>query len=296
MDNVYAGVEAGGTKFNILIGNNPQDILAETRFPTTSPDETLNETIEFIKQATRGYVLAGVGISCFGPIDVNPGSNTYGFITTTPKRGWANIRVAGTFQDALQVPVAFDTDTNGAAYGESAWGAGVGTDPFLYFTIGTGIGGGGMVNGKPMHGLVHPEMGHVRLPHDFQADPFQGICPYHGDCFEGLANGPAMNARWGQPAETLPDDHPGWELEAHYIALALANFICTISPQRIVLGGGVMQHAGLFPVIRKEVQNLLNEYVHSPIIINEIDRYIVPPVLGTRSGVLGAIAMARQMV
>jgi len=189
--------------------------------------------------------------------------------------------------------VGFDTDVNGAALGEQRWGAAQGLDTFLYFTIGTGVGGGGMVGGKLMHGLVHPEMGHMRLPHDWQADPFKGTCPFHGDCFEGLAAGPALHARWGQPAETLPPDHPAWQLEARYIALALGNFIVTISPQRIILGGGVMSSPHMFPTVRSQVQQFLNGYVQSPAILEHIDEYIVAPGLGNRAGVLGAIALGQ---
>jgi len=162
-------------------------------------------------------------------------------------------------------------------------------------TIGTGIGGGGLSSGKLLHGLIHPEMGHIRLPHDLARDPFPGACPYHGDCLEGLASGPALEKRWGARAETLPPDHPAWKLEARYLALALVNFICTLSPQRIILGGGVMEQAQLFPLIRREVQQLLNGYVQSPVIIENIDAYIVPPGLGKRAGVLGAIALAETV-
>jgi fructokinase len=168
-------------------------------------------------------------------------------------------------------------------------------DTFIYLTIGTGIGGGGLSNGRLMHGLLHPEMGHIRLPHDWQADPYQGHCPFHGDCLEGLACGPAMAARWGQPAEALPPDHPAWELEAHYLALALMNFICTLSPQRIVMGGGVMAQPHLFALLRQKVQVLLNNYVQAPTVLDEIDSYIVPPGLGGRAGVLGAIVLAQQV-
>jgi len=194
------------------------------------------------------------------------------------------------------LPVGFDTDVNGAALGEYRWGAGEGLDTFLYLTIGTGIGGGGMVGGKLMHGLVHPEMGHMRLPRDRESDPFEGICPFHGDCLEGLASGPALQSRWGQPAETLPPAHPAWTLEAHYLALALVNLICALSPRRIILGGGVMKERQLFPLIGRQVQELLNGYVRAPDILEEIDRYIVAPILGGRAGVRGAIALAEREV
>ncbi len=195
---------------------------------------------------------------------------------------------------ALNLPVGFDTDVNAAALGEYRWGAAQGLETFIYLTIGTGVGGGAMVNGSLAHGLIHPEMGHIRLPHH-PGDAFSGGCPYHGDCLEGLVNGPALAQRWGQPAETLPPDHPAWELEAHYLALALVNFICTLSPQRIIMGGGVMDQAHLFPLIRKKTLALLNNYVQSPEILERIEAYIVPPGLGNQAGVLGAIALAEKV-
>jgi len=197
-------------------------------------------------------------------------------------------------QRVLKVPVGFDTDVNAAALAEHRWGAAQGLDSCLYLTVGTGIGGGALVEGHLIHGLMHPEMGHVRIPHDFQADPFPGLCPYHGDCLEGLACGPAIKARWGQPAETLPPDHPAWALEAHYLALGLVAYIVTLSPQRIMLGGGVMAQTHLFPLIRQEVQTLLNGYIQSPALLGQIQDYIVPPALGNRAGVLGAIALAQD--
>jgi fructokinase len=192
------------------------------------------------------------------------------------------------------VPLAFDTDVNGAAFGEWAYGAARDLDTFCYYTIGTGIGAGGMIGGRLMHGLTHPEAGHIRIPHDTIRDPFEGICPSHKDCFEGLASGPAIEKRWGARPSELPPTHPAWELEASYIAIALANTICTLSPQRIILGGGVMQHELLFPLIRLKVVELLNGYIQHPSILENIATFIVPPSLGTRSGVLGSAAMAFQ--
>jgi fructokinase len=203
--------------------------------------------------------------------------------------------VAGRLKKDLGVPVAFDTDVNAAAIGEARWGAARGLDTFIYLTVGTGIGGGGLVRGRPMHGLVHPEIGHMLLPHDRSVDPFPGACPFHGGCLEGLASGPALLLRWGQPAESLPVDHPAWALEARYLALALVNLVCTLSPQRIVMGGGVMEQAHLFPLIRKEVAALLNGYIRATEILEAVDSYIVPPGLGDRSGRLGALAMAERL-
>ncbi len=288
------GIEAGGTKFVCMVSCGPKDIRAEVRFPTTSPETTLGQAIAFFKEQAREAPLSAIGIGSFGPVDLNPASSTYGYITSTPKPGWANTNIVGLLQAGLDLPVAFDTDVNAAAYGEYRWGAARDFDPSIYLTIGTGIGGGFIYNGKPIHGMVHPEMGHILIPHDRTLDPFPGVCPYHGDCFEGLASGPAIQKRWGQAAERLPDHHPAWELEAHYLALALVSLILCYSPRRIVLGGGVMQHRELFPAIWRKVQSCLNKYVESKEITQDIESYIIPPELGSRSGVLGAVALAME--
>ncbi|MCA9965411.1 MAG: ROK family protein [Anaerolineales bacterium] len=295
MSELYGGIEAGGTKFVCAVGTGPDDIRAEVRFPTEEPGQTMAQAVAFFEEQRRKEGgLTAVGISAFGPIDPNPESPTFGYITTTPKLSWANTDLAGTIGRALGVPVGFDTDVNGAALGEWKWGAAQGLQNFLYFTIGTGIGGGGMINGRLMHGLIHPEMGHMRLPRDPEQDPFAGACPYHGDCFEGLAAGPAIGKRWGQPAETLPPDHPAWDLEAHYLAMALHNVITVLSPERIIMGGGVMGQAHIFPLLRQKVQQSLNGYVQAAAILHNIDEFIVPPGLGNLAGVLGSIALAQQ--
>lgn len=293
MDKLFGGIEAGGTKFVCAVGTGPDDIRAEVRFPTTTPEETIGQALAFFR-AQEG--VTAVGIAAFGPLDPDPNSPTFGHITTTPKPGWANVDLAGAVRQGLGVPIGFDTDVNGAALGEWRWGAAQGLDNFIYLTIGTGIGGGAMVNGRLLHGLIHPEMGHIALPHDRQADPFPGKCPYHGDCLEGMAAGPAIEARWGVKGQNLPPDHPAWELEAHYLALALRTFICTLSPQRIILGGGVMAQPQLFPLVRQKTLAALNGYVQSPAILEQIDSYIVPPGLGNRAGVLGALALAQQAI
>lgn len=292
---LFGGIEAGGTKFVCAVGTAPEDVRAVVRFPTQAPKEAIGQALAFFREQARREPLAAVGIASFGPIDPDPASPTFGYVTTTPKPGWAHTDFAGTVRRALGVPVGFDTDVNVAALGEGRWGAAKGLDTFIYLTIGTGIGGGGMVNGKLIHGLMHPEMGHIRIPHDWQADPYPGYCSYHGDCFEGLAGGPALEGRWGQRGETLPPDHPAWDLEAHYLALGLVSYICTLSPQRIIMGGGVMEQCYLFPMVRQRVQELLNGYLQAEAIQSRIDEYIVPPALGNRSGVLGAIALAEQV-
>ncbi len=292
----YGGVEAGGTKFVCIITDERAKILAETRFPTTLPEETLQKTIEFFTswQKDQRLSLEAIGVACFGPVDLDPNSATFGYITSTPKPGWQKTAVTPVISDALGLPVFFDTDVNGAALGEGRWGAAQGLTDFLYLTIGTGVGGGAVCNEKPLHGLVHPEMGHIRLPHDWQADPFPGNCPFHGDCFEGMASGPALKRRWGVSANTLPPEHPAWDLEARYIASALASFILTLSPQRIILGGGVMAQAHLFPLVRTYTLANLAGYVQSPALLNDIDNFIVPPGLGNQAGSLGSIALALQ--
>ena len=277
---LVGGLEAGGTKFVCAVGRGP-DIVAESRFATTTPAETLARAVEFFKGQPP---LAALGIASFGPIDLDTRSPAFGFITATPKPGWAHTDVVGPLRRALGVPIAFDTDVNCAALAEQRWGAARDATSVVYVTVGTGIGGGAIVNGHPVHGLVHPEMGHVRIPHDQAADPFPGACPHHGDCWEGLASAPALAARWGQPPETLPDAHPAWDLEARYLALGLVDVILTLSPERIVLGGGVMSRPGLLERVRANVKGLISGYVRSA--------EIVAPALGDHSGVLGAIALA----
>jgi fructokinase len=296
MDRLLGGIEAGGTKFVCAVGTGPDDVRAETRFPTTSPAETLKRTVDFFRDQQHLGPLAAVGIAAFGPLDPDPASPAFGTITSTPKPGWRDTEFAGLIRRELQVPVGFDTDVNVAALGEGTWGAAQGLTDFLYLTIGTGIGGGGLLGNQLMHGLIHPEMGHIRIPHDRHEDPFPGRCPFHGDCLEGLACGPAIEERWGCSAKELPEGHSAWDLEAKYLALALTNFICTLSPRRIILGGGVMGQPQLFPLIREKVASLLNGYVQSPAILEEIEHYIVPPALAERAGVLGAIALAKRQL
>jgi fructokinase len=295
MNKLFGGIEGGGTKFICAVGTSPDDIRREMRFPTTTPDETLGRAVSFFKDAERDFGgLSALGVATFGPLDPNPASPAYGFVLPTPKPGWSNANVLGMLKSDLDIPIVFELDVNGAAFGEWTWGAAQRLDTFIYLTVGTGIGGGVMANGKLLHGLLCPEMGHILIPRDRVRDPFEGACPFHKDCFEGLASGPALEKRWGRKAETLPPDHPAWELEAHYIALALANYILTLSPQRIVIGGGVGGRADLLPLIRRNVQDILNGYVQSPAVTEDIDNYIVPPGLGSRAGMLGALALARD--
>jgi fructokinase len=289
---IYGGIEAGGSKWVCATGTGPDDLEQTLTFATTDPEETIARAADFF---SRNGAIAAIGIGSFGPIDIDRTSPTWGRITTTPKPGWAYTEVVAALRNALDLPIAFDTDVNAAALGEHRWGAAVGLETFCYITVGTGIGGGGIANGNLMHGLLHPEFGHMRIPHDRNRDPFDGACPYHGDCFEGLASGDALRARWGRSAEEIADES-AWLLEAEYLALGLQNVICTISPQKIILGGGVMKEPALLPHVRSRVQALASGYFDAPELGAAIDEYIVPPALGDRAGVLGALELARRAV
>jgi fructokinase len=288
---MYAAIESGGTKWVCAVGAGPDEIVAIARFPATTPAETISHALEFFRPCKNE--IEAIGIGTFGPVDLNLDSPTWGYITTTPKPGWQMTDLAGPLRREFDAPVGFDTDVNAAALGEFRWGAARNLETFVYFTIGTGIGGGAMVNRRLLHGMLHPEMGHMLLPLDArEPNGFAGVCPFHGHCLEGLACGPAIEKRWGAPAETLQPDHPAWALEAHYLALGVVNAISLLSPQRVILGGGVAAQQHLFPLIRAEVRQLLNGYLKVPQISERIDEYIVPPGLGDRAGVLGSIALA----
>jgi len=289
---LLGAIEAGGTKFVCAVGTPEGELVREIRIPTSSPVETIDRVAAFFRSG--GEALAGIGIASFGPVDLLRGSPSYGFITSTPKVGWRDFDFVGAVKARLPLPVAFTTDVNAAALAEGRWGAAQGLRTFLYVTVGTGIGGAAMIDGSILHGLSHPEMGHVRVPHGMTRDPFEGICPYHVDCLEGLASGPALEARWQVSAPALPHDHPAWALEAEYLALACVNWICTLSPGRIVLGGGLML-PHLFPLVRGRVATLMNRYVDAPELSERIDQYIVPSALAGRAGVLGALLLASQM-
>lgn len=286
---VYGGIETGGSKWECAIGTGPEELRATTTLPTTTPAETIDRVVAFFER--EGPVDA-VGIGSFGPLDGKLSSPTWGQITTTPKPGWAHTDVGQAIRGRLSVPVAFDTDVNAAALGEHRWGAAQTLDTFCYLTVGTGIGGGGMAGGRLLHGLMHPEFGHMRIPHDLDADPFPGTCPYHGDCWEGLASGRAIEARWGRPAAELADE-AAWELQARYLALGLVSVICVLSPERIVIGGGVMSRPGLLPLVHREILELVNGYFDNALMGERISEFVTLPALGSRSGVLGAIALAQ---
>jgi fructokinase len=288
----YGGIEAGGTKWVCAIAGRPGQLATTGTFPTTTPAETVSAATRFF--AANGPVDV-VGVGSFGPVDVRRDSPTWGWITTTPKPGWGDTDVVAALSSGLGVPIALDTDVNAAALGEWRWGAAAGLETFCYITVGTGIGGGAVANGRILHGLLHPEFGHMRIPHDRARDPFDGICPYHGDCLEGLASGEAIRQRWGRPGQELAGP-AAWEIEAEYVALALVNVVCVLSPQRIIVGGGVARQPSLLPLARRRLRELLAGYLRAPELTDpeSIDRFIVPPRLGGNAGVIGAIELARD--
>jgi fructokinase len=291
---LYGAIEAGGTKFVCAVGTGPQDLRAQVRFPTTTPQETLGRCIDFFRNQPK---IDALGVGCFGPIELRRDAPSYGHVTTTPKLGWANADVVGPLHRALGVPVGFDTDVNGAILGEARWGAAQGLDTAIYVTIGTGIGGGALIGGRLVHGLVHPEMGHLLVPREMDDVDFAGSCPFHAArCWEGVASGPALEKRWGRRAETLPTHHPAWDLEARYIASGLSSLVLVLSPNRLIVGGGVMQTQQLYPHVRKHLQQALGGYVQAAAVLSGIDDYVVAPKLGQRAGIAGAIALAERAV
>lgn len=296
MKPLVGSVEAGGTKIVCAVGTGPDDVRDEMRFPTAAPPETLGRAVDYFRRMAQkhGRVRA-LGIGSFGPVDLDEDSAGFGRITTTPKSEWSGVDVVAPFARALEIPVAFDTDVNAAAIGEHRWGAAQRLDTFVYLTVGTGIGGGGFAGGRPMRGLTHPEMGHMRIPRDVSVDPFAGVCPYHGDCWEGLASGRAIEERWGLPPEEIPPGHKAWSLEADCLACGVANLIFALSPQRVIIGGGVMHQNRLMGAVRKRVLDLLGGYA-DPALAKCIEDYIVPPALGDRAGILGGFAMALRKV
>lgn len=282
---IIGAIEAGGTKFVCGIGNEHGEISDRISFPTEEPGKTTQKAADYFKD--KGIEALGVG--SFGPLDLDTSSATYGHVTTTPKPGWANYDLLGHLKKELNVPAGFDTDVNAAAFGEARWGAAQGLDSCLYYTVGTGIGVGVYAGGRLIHGLVHPEGGHV-LVRRHPDDTFAGACPYHGDCLEGMAAGPAIAKRWGQSGDSLAEDHPAWDIEAHYLAEAITGAILLLSPKKIILGGGVMHQNQLFPLIRQKVAKNLNGYVASSV-LDDLNSYIVPPGLGDNAGLVGSVAL-----
>jgi fructokinase len=292
MSELYGGVETGGTWCVCALGQGPGAIEARETFRTAEPAETLQRIAAFFAAHPAPRAL---GVGSFGPADVDPESPTWGHVMNTPKPGWRHTAVAGLLRERLGVPVVFDLDVTAAAVGEQRWGAGRGAPSLAYLTAGTGIGAGLLIDGRPRHGLLHPEVGHLRIPHDRERDPYPGACPLHGDCWEGLACGPALQARWGISPAELPDDHPAWALEAEYLALGILSIVTVFSPHRIILGGGIMDRSDLMARVRGCLRELLGGYLESPLLAERIDEYVVAPDLGDDAGVLGAIAMAQEM-
>jgi fructokinase len=291
---LLAGVEMGGTKCVCLLGTGPDDIRAQVIVPTLDPDTTLDSIASVIEKwrAKTDSKPVALGIASFGPIDLRPNSPTYGCMGATPKRGWANTDVAGHFMRRFALPVAISTDVIGAALAEGRWGDAQGLSDYAYITVGTGIGAGIVVADRSVFGCHHPEVGHARIARA-PGDTWPGNCPFHGDCVEGLASGPAIEARSGKPAASLEDDSPVWETVVHALAQLNHLLIVTAAPQRILIGGGVIStRPQLFPRIRRAVLESLNDYLHIPEVLNDIDRFIAPPGLGTLAGPLGALAVA----
>lgn len=291
---LIAAIEAGGTKFVCAVGTGPNDLRDIVRIPTTTPEETLGEVCRYLATAKSKHgPFESIGVGSFGPVDLDPESETYGYITTTPKPGWQFVDVVPMLKTRYHVPVAFDTDVNAAVLGEYLWGAGKDMDPIVYITVGTGVGGGVLVHGQLLHGILHPEIGHLMVPPPTNSQAVQAIChcPFHKSCVEGYVSGTALAVRWGVRADALPDDHPAWEETADVMAHALANITLTLCPRRIILGGGVMEQPHILPLIRGKFAKVMNGYLRVPQMTRELDDFIVSPGLKGRSGILGALAL-----
>ncbi len=280
---MYGAIEAGGTKFVCAVSDKQLEIKERVSIPTTTPEETLKQVFDFFDQ----YTLTSIGIGSFGPIDVNEKSATYGYVTSTPKTAWKNFNFLGAVKQRYGIPVAWTTDVNAAAYGELKKGSAQGTESCLYLTVGTGIGGGAVVDGKVLSGFGHPEMGHL-LVSMHPDDDFEGVCPYHGNCLEGVAAGPAIEKRYGKKGYELAEDKKVWEIEAFYLAQALVNYTLILSPEKIILGGGVMKQTQLLSMIKEQFTQLMAGYVATP----SLDEYIVTPELEDNAGITGCLLMA----
>lgn len=284
---MYGAIEAGGTKFVVAVSDEELKIIEQIVIPTTTPEETFSEVFKFFDR----FTLKGIGIGSFGPIDVNQSSKTYGYITTTPKKHWGNTNFKGVFEERYNVPVGWTTDVNAAALAEYTSGAAQGKDSCVYVTVGTGIGGGAVINGKVLEGFNHPEMGHFHVPRH-EKDTYAGNCNFHGDCLEGLASGPAIEGRYRVSGKELPKDHEAWDIEAHYLAHAALAFTTILSPSCIIFGGGVMGQRHLIEKVRVKFVEILNHYLELP----PVDEYILPAGLGSISGIQGSLLIAKKAV
>ncbi len=281
-------LEAGGTKMVCAIGDEKGNIEERVSIPTKTPEETIPLLIDFFKQRN----IDALGIGCFGPLELNKKAEKYGYITTTTKLAWRNFDFLGSMKKALQCPVGFDTDVNGSVLGEVTFGQAKGKSCALYLTIGTGIGAGIYIEGKLLHGMLHPEAGHVLITRR-ETDTYGGKCPYHKNCLEGLAAGPAIEGRYGKKAVDLAEEEDVWDLEADYIAQALTGYILTLSPEIIILGGGVMHQMQLFPLIRKKVTEYLGGYVNTEE-LSDMEHYIIPASLHDDQGIMGCLELGRK--
>ena len=281
-------LEAGGTKMVCAIGDESGKIYEQVSIPTETPEITMPRLISYFEERK----IEALGIGCFGPIDPDKKSETYGYITSTPKLAWADYNIVGTMEKSLMIPVGFDTDVNGSVLGEVTFGQAKGKKCVVYVTIGTGVGAGIYIEGKLLHGMLHPEAGHILLSKR-EDDTYEGKCPYHKTCLEGLAAGPAIQERWGKRAADLKDDERVWDLEAYYIAQALVDYILILSPQMIILGGGVMHQEQLFPKIRSYVKKMMNGYIKTKEMA-DLDHYIVPASLHDDQGIMGALELGRR--
>lgn len=283
----YGSLEAGGTKMVCAIGDEQGNILERISIPTLAPENTMPAILDFFKNKN----ISALGIGCFGPVDLDKKSPTYGYITTTPKLAWRNYDIVGVCEKELGVPVGFDTDVNGSALGEATWGCTKELDNSIYITVGTGVGVGVIIDKKPYHGMLHPEGGHIFLARHPQDPMERGVCPYHELCLEGLASGPSIQARWGKPGVELADRKEVWELEAYYLAQAICSYIMILSPERIIVGGGVAHQEQMMPLIRKEVLRQMGGYIAAKG-MQDLDNYIVLPSLNDNQGILGALKLA----
>lgn len=282
---LIGALEAGGTKMVCAVGREDGSILEQVSIPTTTPEETVAGIVNYFK----GKEIEALGVAAFGPVDVKPQSPTYGQILDTPKLAWRHFDLLGALKKELDVPMGLDTDVNGSCLGELTYGCAKGLDSVIYITIGTGVGVGVSVGGKLLHGMLHPEGGHILLSRHPE-DPNGGICPYHKNCLEGFASGPSIEARWGKKAVDLVDCPEVWEMESYYIAQALVNYIMILSPQKIILGGGVMHQEQLFPLIRKKVTEMIGGYLNTRELA-DMDNYIVPASLHDDQGIMGCIKL-----
>ncbi|WP_185976646.1 ROK family protein [Catenovulum sediminis] len=286
MSEYYAAIEAGGTKFNCALMNSNREIIELTRIATTTPQETISQVLAFYRPLQALYKIKSLGLASFGPMDLNANSGNYGGIAKTPKPSWSYTPLSQKLNAELGLPVFFDTDVNGAILAEYLWGKAQNSKVAVYVTIGTGVGGGIIVNGHILNGLHHPEMGHMLLP---TKEDNNGHCPFHGNCLEGLAAGPSIQKTWQEKAENLADDHPAWQQQVDHIAAFCHNLIVTLGPEKIILGGGVLQKPGLLEKIAPQCEEKLNQYLTLPQTLDEI---IVAPGLGDKSGLYGALALA----